>query len=268
MTAPTLTAAQERALRFYAAPHGPAREAIGMPRRDVIDRLADAGLIEPEPDSFAHRLTDRGRAALAPRCVMVSGRRRAYQCTAPGTETHGGEPYCSTHAGYMRQHHPEQATPEQAPGATVCDREDCQQHPEVILTDNATGAAVTHSESHAWALLDVPAGSVTVERAPEPASDVPAGMVAVAVSCSYACGRDWEDVVTLPAPPEGAAGSAVDEHRGGPWQLADWWDDVVRPRMGDGHRCGPRTCESYDEAVIRSAPGRPELADRGQTWQG
>lgn len=65
MSTPTLTGAQVRGLRFYAAPYGAAREAIGYPRRDVIDRLADAGLIEPEPGSFAHRLTDRGRAALA-----------------------------------------------------------------------------------------------------------------------------------------------------------------------------------------------------------
>lgn len=60
-----LTAAQLRALRFYAAPYGAAREAIGVPRRDVIDKLATAGLIEAEPRSFAHRLTDAGRAALA-----------------------------------------------------------------------------------------------------------------------------------------------------------------------------------------------------------
>lgn len=199
--------------------------------------------------------------------------------------------------------------------AAVCDREECQRYPEVIVTDVATGTAVTHSESHAWALLDVPAGSVTVERAPEPETladgpcpgtrrripggyighdvrcpecgtwarlipdygiaehqapkaEATGGTVTVALSCSYDCGRDWEDLVTLPAPPEGAAGSAVDEHRGGPWQLADWWDDVVRPRMGDGHRCGPHTCESYDEAVIRSAPGRPELADLSRSWQG
>jgi hypothetical protein len=187
--------------------------------------------------------------------------------------------------------------------ATVCERPDCQAHPEVILTDTATGTATTHSESHAWALLDVPAGTVTVARADEPAppaepacichllpafasgrttghwsacpvavaelaTEPPTGTVTVALSCTYVCGREWETTVTVPAPPEGAAGSALDEFRGEPWQLADWWDDVVRPHMGDGHRCGPRTCESYDEATITAAPGRPELVDRGQTWQG
>lgn len=60
-----LTTTQLRALRFYAAPYGEARETIGMPRRDVIDRLVTAGLLKPEPGSFAHVLTPAGRAALA-----------------------------------------------------------------------------------------------------------------------------------------------------------------------------------------------------------
>lgn len=60
-----LTTAQHRALWFYAAPYGAPRIAIGSPRRDVIERLAELGLIEPEPGSFTHVLTDAGRAALA-----------------------------------------------------------------------------------------------------------------------------------------------------------------------------------------------------------
>lgn len=62
---PEFTAAQLRALRFYAAPYGEARAAIGMPRRDVIDRLVEVGLLKPQPGSFAHELTTAGRAALA-----------------------------------------------------------------------------------------------------------------------------------------------------------------------------------------------------------
>lgn len=150
----TLTPAQVRALRFYAAPHGDARAAIGSPRRDVIDRLADAGLIEPEPGSFAHQLTDTGRAALP----------------------------------------------------------------------------------------------VTVE-----------------VSNTYACGRESGVTVELPAPPAGAAGSAEDD--GTPWQMREWWEDVVHEHTGDGHPCGSREHALY-EATVTDAPGRPELVGSTYSWEG
>lgn len=62
-----LTQPQLRALRFYAAPYGDERRKIGMPRWDVIERLVAVGLVEPLPDrmTFAHQLTDAGRARLA-----------------------------------------------------------------------------------------------------------------------------------------------------------------------------------------------------------
>lgn len=64
------------------------------------------------------------------------------------------------------------------------------------------------------------------------------GMTNVLIENTYTCGRESEEVVSLPDP-DG--------------DLEDWFDDVVYAETGDGHSCSS-TDGSYHEATVLDGP--------------
>lgn len=84
----------------------------------------------------------------------------------------------------------------------------------------------------------------------ETTSPETASAVTVEISNSYLCGRVSASTEHVRYPETGES-------------LADWWDEVVEPLMGDNHSCASSEPGTY-EAEITAAPDDPSLV--GEYW--
>jgi hypothetical protein len=82
----------------------------------------------------------------------------------------------------------------------------------------------------------------------------PRDTVTVHISNGYACGRQSERTVAVPAP--GGLSS--------PWTEA-WWEEIVQPETGDGHPCGASEHSHYSATVV-AADTRPDLIGATHEW--